>query len=99
MNDLSNHFRSTRIIVYLDHIDIASPMIWERVGVDIWCRWLDKDYLLVNQILNFVLDVDRILSIMPNTVGMISTYLIWPIEFRIEIHGFGPHWVDISGRS
>ena len=74
-------------------------MIRQRVGVEIWCRWLERDYLLVNQVLNFVLEVDTILSIMPNIVGMLSTYLIKFVEFLIYIHEFGPHMVDVSGCS
>ena len=68
MNDWINHFCYTPVIIYLDHIDIVAPMIRQWVGIDICCRWLERDYLLVNQILNFVLEVDTILSIMPNTV-------------------------------
>ena len=72
-------------------------MIRQWVCVDIWCRWLERDYLLVNKILNFVLEVDTILSIMPYTIGMISTSQVCRI--LNYIHGFGPHKVDVSDRS
>ena len=81
VNDVSNHFCSTPFIVYLNHIDIVAPIIQQRVGVDIWFSWLERDYLFINQILNFVLEVDKIFGIMPNTVGMISTSLIVSVEF------------------
>ena len=64
-----------------DHIDIVAPMIRQWVAVDIWCRWLERDYLLINLILNFVLEVDTIFSTMTNTIGMISTSLIGFVEF------------------
>ena len=81
MNNWSYHLGHTPIIVRLYHIDIDASMIRQRVGVDIRRSCLKRDHLLVDQILNLVLEVDTVLSIMPNTVGMISTPLIWPIEF------------------
>ena len=58
----------------------------------------ERDYLFINQILNFVLEVDSIFNIVPNTVGMISTSLLRSVESGIDIHGLGAHRVDVSGR-
>ena len=73
-------------------------MIWQRVRVDVWRSRLKGDHFLVNQILDLVLDVDAVFSIMSNTVGMISTSLLRSVESGIDIHGLGPHMVDVSGR-
>ena len=54
---------------------------------------------MINQILNFVLEVDTIFSIVPDAVEIISTSLISFVELLIDIHGFGPHRVDVSCRS
>ena len=99
MNDGSNYLRSAPVFICLDHIDIVASMIRQRVCVDIWCRQLERDYLLINQVLNFVLEVDTIFSIVPDAVGIISTSLISFVELLIDIHGFGPYRVDVSSRS
>ena len=73
-------------------------MIRQRVCVDIWRRRLERNYLLIDQILNFVLEVDAIFRIMSNTVGMIITSLLRSVESGIDINGLGPHRVDVSSR-
>ena len=73
-------------------------MIWQRIRVDVWRRRLKRNYLLINQVLDFVLKVDAIFRVMSNTVGMISTSLLRSVESGIDIHGLGAHSVDVSGR-
>ena len=60
---------------------------------------LARNHLLVDQILNLVLEVDAVLGIMSNIVGVIHTPLIEPIEFGTSIHRLGPYRMDISCHS
>ena len=73
-------------------------MIRQRICIDIRRRRLEGDYLLIDQILYFVLKIDTVIRVMSNTVGMISTSLLRFVEFRVDIHGLGPHRVDVSAR-
>uniref|UniRef100_A0A0V0HPV2 Putative ovule protein n=1 Tax=Solanum chacoense TaxID=4108 RepID=A0A0V0HPV2_SOLCH len=56
------------------HVDIDASMVRKRIVVDIRCNSLKRDYFLVNQILNHVLQVDTVFGIMSNTVGMIHIF-------------------------
>ena len=73
-------------------------MIWQQIRVDIWRRRLKGDHFLVNQILDIMLEIDTVFCIMSNSVGMINTSLLRSVESGIDIHGLGPHRVDVSGR-
>ena len=73
-------------------------MIWQPICIDIWRRRLKRNYLLIDQVLDFVLKVDEIFRVMSNTIGMISTSLLRFVELRVDIHALGPHRVDVSGR-
>ena len=86
------------IFVCFYHVGVSTPMIWQRIRVDVRRRRLKGDHFLVNQILDLVLEVDAVFSIMSNTVGMISTSLLQSVESGVDIHGLGPHRVDVSGR-
>lgn len=56
---------------------------------------MKRNHLFVNQILNFVLEVDEVLDIMSYVVGVIRTLLIRSVEFRIGIHRLRPHQVNV----
>ena len=88
MHNWSYHLSHTLIIICLYHIDINASMIRHRVGVNIRHDFLKREHLYVDQILNLVLEIDAVFSIMYNTVGVISTLLIMPIEFRTCINWF-----------
>ena len=99
MHNWIYHLSPASIIVCLYHVDFDASMIRQRAGVDIRRGCLKRDHILVDQILNLMLEVNAVFSIMSNIVGMISTPLIRSIELRNGIHRFGPHWMDLSGRS
>ena len=63
----------TPLIIRLYHVDIDTFMIRQTVGVDIRSGWLDRNHLLVDQILNLVLEVDAVHGIISNIVGVIHT--------------------------
>ena len=71
-------------------------MIRQRIDIDVRRRRLEGDHFLVDQILDLVLKIDTVFSIMSNTVGMISKYLLRFVESGFNIHGLGPHRVDVS---
>ena len=73
-------------------------MIRQWVCIDVRRRQLEGDYLLIDQILDLVLKIDIVFRDMSNTVGMISTSLILFVKLRVDIHGLGPHRVDVSDR-
>ena len=73
-------------------------MIRQWIGIDVRLHRLKGDHFLVDQILDLVLKIDIVLSVMSNAVGMISTSLLRFVEFGVNIHGLGPHRVDVSGR-
>ena len=73
-------------------------MIRQRICIDVRLRRLKGDHFLVDQILDLVLKIDTVFSIMSNTVGMIITSLLRSVESGIDIHGLGPHRVDVSSR-
>ena len=73
-------------------------MIQQRICVDVRRRRLERDHFLVDQILDLVLKIDTVLSVMSNSVGMISTSLLRFVESEVDIHGLGPHRMDVSGR-
>ena len=73
-------------------------MIQQRIRVDVRRCRLEGDHFLVDQILDLVLKIDTVFSVMSNIVGMISTSLFRFVESRVDIHGLGPHRVDVSGR-
>ena len=81
----------TPLIIRLYHVDIDTFMIRQTVGVDIRRGCLERNHLLVDQILNLVLKVDVVLGIMSDTIGVIHTPLIGPVEFGTTIHRLGPH--------
>ena len=60
------------VIICLYHVDIDASMIQQRIGVDIVRDRLKRNHVLVDQILNLVFEVDTILSIMSNAVGVIT---------------------------
>ena len=70
-----------------------------KITVDIGRDILEGDYFLVNQVLDFVVEVNIILCIMANAVKMKCTYLIESVEPRVSIHRLGPHWMDRTCRS
>ena len=59
---------------------------------------MEGDYFLVNQILDLVLKIDTVFYVISNTVGMISTFLLHFVEFRLDIQRLGPHRMDVFGR-
>ena len=73
-------------------------MILQRICINIRRRRLEGDNFLVDQVLDLVLEINTIFCIMSNTVGMISTSVLWSVESGIDIHGLWPHRVDVSGR-
>ena len=73
-------------------------MIRQRICIDVRLRRLKGDHFLVDQILDLVLKSNTVFSVMSNTVGMIRTSLLRFVELRVDIHGLGPHRVDVSGR-
>ena len=73
-------------------------MIRKKIGVDIVRSHLKGNHFFVDQILNLVFEVDLILSIMSNVVGVIHISLIGSVEFVTRIHRLGPHQVNVSSR-
>ena len=68
------------IFVCFYHVGVFTPMIRQQIRVDVRRRRLKGDHFLVNQILDLVLEVDAVFSIMSNTIGVIHTPLIGPVE-------------------
>ena len=94
MNNRDYHLYHAPIIVRLYHIDIETSMIWQRISVKVGCNYHEEDHVLVDYILGFVLDVDRVLSIMPNALRVICTLLIKSIKLRSSVHWLGYHcWI------
>ena len=73
-------------------------MIRQHIRVDVRRCRLEGDHFLVDQILDLVLKIDTVFSVMSNTVGIISTSLLRFVESGVNIHGLGPHKMDVSGR-
>ena len=55
-------------------------MIWQRITVDIGRDRLKRDHVLIDQVLDFMFQVDTVLGIMSNTVGVIRAPLIRSVK-------------------